>query len=173
MAVRPIRILGDPILREQCRPVVAVDEEVRALIEDLRDTMREAEGVGLAAPQLGVPLRVFVYEVPEPEPASGALVNPRIVSREGSVKEVEGCLSIPGLSELVTRAARVTVEGLDGEGREVRLEAEALLGRCLQHEIDHLDGILFLDHLSPLKRKMLLSRWAKMDDSEKEPVRAL
>ncbi|MFQ5889400.1 MAG: peptide deformylase [Gemmatimonadota bacterium] len=173
MSVWEIRIFGDPVLREKCRAVESIDGEIRTLIDDLTDTMYAAEGVGLAAPQVGVPLRVFVYDVREPEARAGALVNPRIVERSGTAKETEGCLSIPGLSEIVGRDARVVVEGLDRDGREVQIDAEGLLSRCLQHEIDHLDGILFIDHLSPLKRKMLLSKWAKMDESEKVPVHAL
>lgn len=159
--IRQIRLLGDPVLREKCRPVEAVDEEVRELIEDLRETMYDADGIGLAAPQVGVPLRVFVYDVREEEHLPGVLVNPRIVDSSGSVRESEGCLSIPDLTEVVERHERVVVEGLDGSGNPARIEAEGLLSRCLQHESDHLDGVLFFDRISPLKRKMLLAKWAK------------
>lgn len=168
MSVREIRRLGDPVLREKCRAVEAVDEEVRLLVEDLMETMYAAEGIGLAAPQVGVPLRIFVYDIADPEVSPGALINPVVVEREGTVKEEEGCLSIPGLTELVERSARVVVKGLDADGNEVRLEAEGLLSRCLQHEADHLDGLLFLDRLSPLKRRMLLKKWAKMDASDRQ-----
>ncbi len=152
-----------------------LDEEVRDLIRDLTETMYEADGIGLAAPQVGVPLRVFAYDIRDPEDpdASGVLVNPRVVSSEGSARDTEGCLSIPGLQEVVERPARVVVEGLDEEGREVSIEADGLLSRCLQHEIDHLDGILFLDRVSPLKRRMLLDRWSKMDPDEAEAPAAL
>lgn len=170
MSVRRIRMLGDPVLREACRPVEAVDERVRALVTDLMETMYEAEGVGLAAPQVGVPLRVFVYDIRDPEAPPGVLINPEIVEREGSAKEEEGCLSIPGLAELVERSARVVVEGLDADGAPVRIEAEGLLARCLQHEKDHLDGVLFIDRLSPLKRRMLLKKWSKREEAE--PQRA-
>ena len=173
MSVRHIRLLGDPVLREVAREVERVDEEVRTLVEDLTDTMYEADGIGLAAPQVGVPLRVFVYDVRDPETPSGALINPRIVERTGQVKEEEGCLSIPDLREIVARAERVVVEGLDPDGSEVRLEADGLLSRCLQHEIDHLDGVLFIDRVSPLKRKMLLKKWGKRPESEKSPVPAM
>lgn len=159
--IRQIRLLGDPVLREKCRPVETVDEDLRELIEDLRETMYEADGIGLAAPQVGVPLRVFVYDVREEEHLPGVLVNPRIVDSSGSVRESEGCLSIPDLTEVVERHERVVVEGLDEDGNPVRLEAEGLLSRCLQHESDHLDGVLFFDRISPLKRKMLLAKWAK------------
>ncbi len=167
MSVREIRLLGDPALREPAEPVSGVDEEVRELVRDLMDTMYEADGVGLAAPQIGVPLRVFVYDVREPEAPSGALINPEIVEREGAVKGEEGCLSIPGLTEIVERSARVVVRGLDAEGREVEIEAEGLLARCLQHEKDHLDGVLFLDRVSPLKRQMLLNKWRKMEPADR------
>lgn len=165
MAVRALRFFGDPALREDCREVEEVDDEVRALIDDLIDTMYAEEGIGLAAPQVGVPRRVFVYDVQDPEIEPGALINPRIVEAEGSVRESEGCLSIPGLTEIVERSARVVVEGLDREGEPVRIEAEGLLSRCLQHERDHLDGVLFVDRVSPLKRKMLLKKWARQDEA--------
>lgn len=165
MAVRTLRFFGDPVLRENCREVEEVDDDVRALIDDLTDTMYAEEGIGLAAPQVGVPLRVFVYDVQDPEIEPGALVNPRIVEAEGSVRESEGCLSIPGLTEIVERSARVVVEGLDREGEPVRIEADGLLSRCLQHERDHLDGVLFVDRVSPLKRKMLLKKWARQDEA--------
>lgn len=159
--IRQIRLLGDPVLREKCEPVEAVDDEVRALIEDLQETMYDADGIGLAAPQVGVALRVFVYDVREEEHRPGILINPRIVASSGSVRESEGCLSIPDLTEVVERHERVVVEGLDADGQPVRLEADGLLSRCLQHESDHLDGVLFFDRISTLKRKMLLAKWAK------------
>jgi peptide deformylase len=173
MSVREIRLLGDPVLRQSCAEVNEVTDQVRSLVDDLTDTMYEADGIGLAAPQIGVPLRVFVYDVRDPELESGVLINPRIVEAGGSMKEEEGCLSIPGLAEFVERKARVVVEGLDREGRIVRVEGIGLLSRCLQHECDHLDGVLFIDRLSPLKRKMLLRKWAKMDESERRAAGAL
>jgi peptide deformylase len=172
MAVRDIRILGDSALRVRCSEVELVDDEVRQLVDDLMDTMYAADGIGLAAPQVGVPLRVFVFDVREPEIEPGVLINPRFVEAGGSIRDTEGCLSIPGLNETVERYAEVAVEGLDREGREIRIEATDLLSRCLQHENDHLDGILFIDRLSPLKRKLLLNKWAKMDESEKRPAGA-
>ncbi|HKK27105.1 MAG TPA: peptide deformylase [Gemmatimonadota bacterium] len=161
MSVLDIRILGDPILREACEPVETFDEELRTLVRDMRETMYEADGIGLAAPQVGVPLRVFVYDVRVGEVAQGVLVNPVIEARSGTMKSEEGCLSIPGISEVLERAERVVVTGLDVDGEPVRIEAEGRLGVCLQHETDHLDGVLFLDRLSPLKRKMALNRWSK------------
>ena len=172
MAVRDIRILGDSALRVRCSEVEQIDDEVRQLVDDLMDTMYAADGIGLAAPQVGIPLRVFVYDVREPEIEPGVLINPRFVEAGGTIRDTEGCLSIPGLNETVERYSEVVVEGLDREGRAVRIEATDLLSRCLQHENDHLDGILFIDHLSPLKRKLLLNTWAKMDESEKRPAGA-
>lgn len=170
MSVRDIRMFGDPVLREPAEPVETFDDELRALVADMMETMYAAEGVGLAGPQVGVPLRVFVYDVREPEHPPGAIVNPRVVESEGAAKEEEGCLSVPGLTALVERAERVVVEGRDPEGGEVRVAGEGLLARCLQHEIDHLEGILFLDRVSPLKRRMLLKKWAKMEDPEPTPL---
>jgi peptide deformylase len=157
MALREILILGDSALRVRCDEVESVDDEVRQLVDDLIETMYAADGIGLAAPQLGVPLRVFVYDVREPEIEPGVLINPRFVEAGGTVRDTE-------------RYAEVVVEGLDREGREIRIEARDLLSRCLQHENDHLDGVLFIDRLSPLKRKLLLNKWAKMDDSDKRPI---
>jgi len=162
MAIRPIRVLGDPVLRRRAVEVVAVDDAVRALIADLFDTMRAAEGIGLAAPQIGVSLRVLVADVGPEGPGPLALVNPVLVEVSAERERAwEGCLSLPGLEAEVERPARVVVTGLDGEGRPVRLEAAGLLARCLQHEIDHLDGRLILDRVSPLKRRLLLAQWKK------------
>jgi len=163
MAVREIRILGDPVLRTPAEPVAEVDDEVRQLIDDMLETMYDADGVGLAAPQVGVSRRVIVIDVREPDVAPFALVNPVIVERADEVERgEEGCLSIPGLRDIVERSAKVVVEGLDRDGLPRRIEAEGLLARALQHEVDHLDGILFIDRISPLKRQMLLKRWQKM-----------
>ena len=167
MTVRDVRYLGDPVLREMCQEVEEVDDEVRDLVDDLVETMYAADGIGLAAPQIGVPLRVFVYDVRDEEVEPGVLVNPRIVEATGVQKEVEGCLSIPGLDEVVQRKQRVVVEGLNRAGEPVRVEADGLLSRCLQHEYDHLDGVLFIDRVSPLKRRMLLKKWSKTDESKR------
>lgn len=166
--MRQVRYLGDPVLREMCREVETIDDDVRALVDDLLETMYAEDGIGLAAPQIGVPLRVFVYDVRDDELVPGVLVNPRIVEATGKQKEVEGCLSIPGLDEVVERSAHVVVEGLDREGEPVRIEATGLLSRCLQHENDHLDGVLFIDRVSPLKRRMLLKKWSKTDEAGRQ-----
>ena len=166
--MREVRYLGDPVLREMCREVETIDDDVRALVDDLLETMYAEDGIGLAAPQIGVPLRVFVYDVRDDELEPGVLVNPRIVEATGKQKEVEGCLSIPGLDEVVERSGQVVVEGLDRDGEPVRIEATGLLSRCLQHENDHLDGVLFIDRVSPLKRRMLLKKWSKTDEAGRQ-----
>jgi peptide deformylase len=168
VSVREVRYLGDPVLREMCREVETIDDDVRALVDDLLETMYAEDGIGLAAPQIGVPLRVFVYDVRDDELKPGVLVNPRIVEATGKQKEVEGCLSIPGLDEVVERSGHVVVEGLDRDGETVRIEATGLLSRCLQHENDHLDGVLFIDRVSPLKRRMLLKKWSKTDEAGRQ-----
>jgi peptide deformylase len=168
VSVREVRYLGDPVLREMCREVETIDDDIRALVDDLLETMYAEDGIGLAAPQIGVPLRVFVYDVREDEISPGVLVNPRIVEATGKQKEIEGCLSIPGLDEVVERSGQVVVEGLDRDGEPVRIEATGLLSRCLQHENDHLDGVLFIDRVSPLKRRMLLKKWSKTDEAGRQ-----
>lgn len=163
MPVRGIRILGDPVLRKKADPVAEIDDEVRRLIKDMFETMYEADGVGLAAPQVGASQRVIVVDPREQDVKPLGLVNPVILeSGNDSDRGEEGCLSIPGLKDIVERSASIVLEALDVEGKPVRVEAEGLLARVLQHEVDHLDGILFIDRVSPLKRKMLLKRWQKV-----------
>ncbi len=154
MAVRPIVMADQPILRRKAEPVARITPALRRLIDDMVETMRAAEGIGLAAPQVGETLRVIVVEVPEDEevPGSGilyAVINPEIVEASPEIEEgVEGCLSIPGWYGWVPRARAVTVRGLDRDGRRVRIRAEGLVARVFQHEIDHLDGILFPDRIT-------------------------
>lgn len=163
MAVRPVRLLGDPVLRTPARPLEEVTQATRALIADMFDTMYKEEGVGLAAPQVGVSERVIVVDPRDEETAPFALVNPVIIEiGEERDRGEEGCLSIPGLKDIVERALTVTVEGTDPDRGTRRIEAEGLLARILQHEVDHLDGVLFLDRVSPLKRRMLLRKWRKL-----------
>jgi len=159
--IREIRLYGDPVLRAESDLVESFDEDLKQLIDDLLETMYDADGIGLAAPQVGVPTRVFVYDIRDPEIEAGVLVNPVIIDRSGSLRDEEGCLSLPGLTEIVERAERISVRGLDADGNPVELDAEGLLSRCLQHENDHLDGILFFDRVSPIKRKILLRKWQK------------
>lgn len=160
MSVLKIEMLGADVLRRRAEEVAEVDDALRRLVRDMFDTMYDAEGVGLAGPQVGVSRRVIVVDVKEEGTRPFALVNPRIVesSRETDKAE-EGCLSIPGVSSVVERPSTLTVEGLDEKGQPVRMEADGLLARCIQHEIDHLDGILFIDRISPLKRTMVLKKY--------------
>lgn len=157
MAVRPVRLYGDPVLRQKARPVADVDDAVRALVDDLRETMVAYHGVGLAANQIGVLQRVLVVDVPVDgqSRARVALINPVLDQRSGTEADEEGCLSIPGLYEDVRRAQRVRVRGMDEQGQPVEFVAEGYVARAIQHEVDHLDGVLFVDRLSPLKRQFL------------------
>ena len=170
MAIRDIRILGDPVLREPAEAVPEVDDDVRRLVRDMLETMYHAQGIGLAAPQVGVSQRVIVVDLGESDEdgvGTVALVNPAVVeSSRKKERGPEGCLSIPGMEEVVERPSTVTVEGLDQDGEPVSLEASGLLGRALQHEIDHLDGVLFIDRVSPLKRRLLLRKWQKSQAEE-------
>lgn len=157
MAIRHIVTYPDPFLRQPTRTVEAVDADVKALIQDMADTMYAEPGVGLAAIQIGVDKSVIVYDVTqeEGERQFEALINPEIVSQEGSViSENEGCLSVPDFRADVKRFERVSVKGLDREGRPVAFDADGFLSIVLQHEIDHLKGILFIDRISSLKREM-------------------
>jgi peptide deformylase len=142
MAVLDIAKYGEPVLRVRCMSVERVTDETRKLIADMIETMNAAAGVGLAAPQVRVPQRLFVYDVGD---GPGALINPELVRQEGEVVGVEGCLSIPRLQGDVARAEKVLVRGLDQHGRKVRIEATEWLARVFQHEMDHLDGVLFID----------------------------
>lgn len=158
MSLRPLHLLGSPVLRQHSLEVKTVDEEVRRLVEDMFETMDAARGIGLAANQVGVARRVAVVDV---EGDRFTMIDPRIVEAEGRASAEEGCLSIPDIYGDVTRPERVVVEALDAKGTPYRKEAIGLKARAIQHEIDHLDGILFLDHLSLIKRQMLLARWRR------------
>jgi peptide deformylase len=158
MALRDLHLLGSPVLRTRSDNVPAVDEEIRAFIADLFETMDAAKGIGLAANQVGVARRVAVVDV---EGNRFAMVNPVIRSAEGRSRAEEGCLSIPELYGDVTRPDRIVLDAIDEQGKPFSLEASGMVARCIQHEIDHLDGILFVDHLSPLKRQLLLARYKK------------
>jgi peptide deformylase len=156
VAVLKIRTFGDPVLREPAKEVEKISDAHRGLIRDMFETMREAPGVGLAAPQVGVMDRIFVYEV---EDDSGTLINPVLVEGSSEEKEEEeACLSLPGLSYPVRRHARVTVAGLDEAGEPVSLHGSGLLARVFQHEMDHLDGVLFIDRLPEALKKEALAQ---------------
>jgi len=151
--IQPIRLFGDPVLRKAATEVVDFDRELRRLVEDLTDTMLEAPGAGLAAPQIGVGLRVFTWYV---EGEVGHLVNPVLRLSEEQQDGPEGCLSIPGLSIDCRRALSVVAQGFDQYGEPVTIEGSELLARAIQHETDHLDGVLFLDRLDPANRKLAM-----------------
>lgn len=159
---REVRLYGDPVLRKKASKIAEMTPELRRLIADMFDTMYAEEGVGLAAPQVGVGQRLIVVDPRIDDVKPFALVNPEIVeSSEETDRDEEGCLSLPGLKDVVERSARVVVTGTNAEGETQRIDATGLLARVLQHEVDHLDGILFIDRVSPLKRKMMLKKWEK------------
>ncbi len=160
MAIRQIHLLGSPTLRERATEIEVVGPETQALVQDLFDTMYADQGVGLAANQIGLTNRVAVVDNGE-DPAV-VLINPVITARSGTVRAEEGCLSIPDIFADVDRAQQVTVETTNLEGERIQVEASDLLARVIQHEIDHLDGILFVDRVGPLKRRILLKKWQKM-----------
>ncbi len=147
MAVRPIVLLGDPILRQKAKRITRFDPSIQQLIDDMIETMRAAPGTGLAAPQVGVPLRVVVIEVDE---QVTVLCNPEITELQGEYEPEEGCLSIPGYVANVKRALKVTVKARNRRGKEIKIKADGLLAHAIQHEVDHLDGILFIDRLPSL-----------------------
>jgi len=162
VTVRTLHILGSPVLRQQSPAVATVDDAVRQLVDDLFETMRAAKGVGLAANQIGVARRVAVVDVGEEDPPPLVLINPVILERSDDHETAEeGCLSIPDIFGDIERHARIVVEALDRDGAKLRVEAQGYKARAIQHEIDHLDGVLFLDHLSAVKRSLLLAKWKK------------
>jgi peptide deformylase len=163
MAVRDVHVLGSPVLRQRAEEVAGVDDALRTLIDDMFDTMAAFSGVGLAANQVGIARRVAVVNA---EGQTITMINPRIVEADGRDVKEEGCLSIPEIYGEVTRPERVVLEALDEDGAPYRLDAGGLVARAIQHEIDHLDGILFIDHLSPMKRQLLVSRWKKEHKGE-------
>ncbi len=165
MTVRPIRYLGDPVLRRPAQPVEDVNDAIRHLIEDMIESMHEAQGVGLAAPQIGVGLQVVVLGMPDEEPF--ALVNPRVTAHSGTrVMDAEGCLSVPGYRGTLNRSVKVTVQALDAYGRQIEITAENdLLAEALEHEVDHLNGILYVDHVLDLSKlqKLRGTGWSDAD----------
>ncbi|RKG66952.1 peptide deformylase [Corallococcus sp. CA054B] len=168
--VREILIWPDPILKQKAKPVAKVDDKVRALIKDMFETMYAAEGVGLAAPQVGILQRIIVLDTRPQQPDSKplAMINPEFVLLEGETTYTEGCLSIPGEAEDVDRAAFATVRYLDEEGQEQTLRCDGLLAIAVQHETDHLDGTVFVDHVSTLKREFIRKRMKKLKASREQ-----
>jgi peptide deformylase len=158
MSLLPLHLLGSPVLRQHSSEVKTVDDAVRRLVDDMFETMDAAKGIGLAANQVGVTRRVAVVDV---DGDRFVMIDPHIIETEGRTAAEEGCLSIPDIYGDVTRPERVVIEALDSAGNRYRKEAIGLKARAIQHEIDHLDGILFLDHLSLIRRQMLLARWRR------------
>ena len=170
MSLLDIHVLGSPILRQETQPVDRMTGELRRLADDMLETMHAAKGIGLAAPQVGRVERLAVIDI-EDNPI--VVVNPEIILTEGAAKGEEGCLSIPEVFGDDERATRITVRALDRDGKPFELEATDLLARCLQHEIDHLHGKLFLDYLSFLKRRSALSKWESMKKDFPQNIRKL
>ena len=150
MAIIPIRVAPDPVLRQKSKRVRSIDSSIHKLIANMLETMHAAPGVGLAAPQVGIPLRVIVIGLPEQEDI--ALINPEIVRRKGERLVNEGCLSVPGYAGEVKRAEAVTVKGRDQNGKEIRIKADELLAQALEHEIDHINGVLYIDRLESMDK---------------------
>ncbi len=161
MAILDILHFPDPRLRSTATTVEVVDKAISRLISDMFETMYQAPGIGLAAPQVNVSKRIVVMDVSEDRDTPLCFINPEIVERDGEEEMEEGCLSVPGIYETVTRAERVKVQALDREGEPFELEAEGLLAVCIQHELDHLDGKLFVDYLSSLKRQRIRKKLEK------------
>jgi peptide deformylase len=145
MAVRKVCCLPEAVLRQKARKVPSIDGSIKRLISDMIETMQAENGVGLAAPQVGVSLRVAVLQMPEEEPF--AIINPKVVKRSGERQVMEGCLSVPGYQGELNRSTSITVKGLNQQGKEIRIKATGLMAQALEHEIDHLNGILYIDHI--------------------------
>jgi peptide deformylase len=162
--IRPILKYGDTVLHDRAQPVSTITPEVERLIDDMIETMYAAPGIGLAAPQVGVPLRIFVVDISVGRDPNAllTLINPEFVEREGTQLEEEGCLSVPGFNATVVRPTKAVVKGLDRSGKEHRHEASGLLARAFQHEMDHLDGTLFVDRLRGLKRDLIVRKIKKL-----------
>ena len=169
--IRPIRVLGDPVLRRRAQAVTKIDDSIRELADDMFETMHAAKGIGLAAPQVGISERVFVADV---EGTRYVMVNPELIEVRGDVSPYEeGCLSIPDILGEVNRPTDITMRALDVNGEPFTVNATGLLARCLQHELDHLNGKLFIDYLSLLKKRRALAEWAKLEKDFPGHVRVL
>jgi peptide deformylase len=162
--LRRILKYGDSTLHRKAQPVAAITPDIERLIDDMVETMYAAPGVGLAAPQVGVPLRIFVVDLSVGREADGliTLVNPEFVERDGTQLEEEGCLSVPGFNATVLRPARAVVKGIDRHGEPIQMEGTGLLARAFQHEMDHLDGTLFVDRLRGIKRDLIVTKIRKL-----------
>jgi peptide deformylase len=167
LAILPILCFPDPRLRKVAKPVEAVDERIRTLLADMLETMYDAPGVGLAATQINFHQQVIVVDVSEEKDQPLFLINPKITALSGEESMEEGCLSVPETNEMVTRAAKITVSALNEQGESIELQADGLLAVCIQHEIDHLQGKLFVDYLSGLKRNRIKKRLTKVKKQNK------
>ena len=167
--LRPILRYGDAPLHVPAQPVTTFDASLHRLIDDMIETMYAAPGIGLAAPQVGVPLRIFVADISGGHNATDLLtfINPELVERSGLQREEEGCLSVPGFNATVQRSTRAVVRGLTRDGNEQTIEGTGLLARCFEHEMDHLDGMLFVDRLRGIKRDLIVKRIRKLARSGK------
>jgi peptide deformylase len=171
MPILPIRHYPDPVLHKKAEPIDTITEEIKTLAANMADTMYAAPGVGLAAPQVGVSKNLIVLDCsPKEQPELIVAVNPEIIEREGECFEEEGCLSVPGFYTRITRSARVKVRYLNLEGRQVERDATGLLAIAFQHEIDHLLGILFVDHLSPLKKGIFRKKYQKIQKQQEQEL---
>jgi len=167
--IRPILRYGDGILHHPAAPVREITPEIQQLIDDMVETMYAAPGIGLAAPQVGVALRIFVADISAGRSSADLLtfINPEFVARDGTQREEEGCLSVPGFNAVVTRASRAVLRGLARDGSEQVIEATGLLARCFEHEMDHLDGTLFVDRLRGLQKDLIVRKIRKLTRSGK------
>ncbi|HET9855683.1 MAG TPA: peptide deformylase [Methylomirabilota bacterium] len=159
MALLTVRLYGDPVLRQVAAPVREITAEIKRIIADMTETMWHQVGIGLAAPQVGLPHRILVMD--DGQGGAQALINPEIETRSGTVREEEGCLSLPGIFGVVERSKTVTVRAMDADGKPVSLEATGLKARIVQHELDHLDGVLFIDRLPPVTRDRIKKKIQK------------
>lgn len=164
MAVLEIRKYPDEILKKKASEITDIDGNVQKLIDDMIETMYKSNGIGLAAPQVGVSKRLIIVDISPREENNSLIVmiNPQIVSKEGEVLSEEGCLSLPGFITRLKRSEKIFVKGIDRKGKDIEIETNGLLGRAIQHEIDHLDGILLIDRISPLKRELFRKKYQKI-----------
>ena len=159
MALLTVRLYGDPVLRQTATPVREITAEIKRIIADMTETMWHQVGIGLAAPQVGLPHRILVMD--DGKGSAQALINPEIETRSGTIREEEGCLSLPGVFGVVERSKTITVTAMDADGKPVSLEATGLKARIVQHELDHLDGVLFIDRLPPVTRDRIKKKIQK------------
>ncbi len=170
MAARPVVTYGSPPLKQRAREIEKIDDAVRKLADEMFETLDASRGIGLAAPQIGVSLRLIVLSIPLEDETRWkcAIVNPELVAKKGKAASEEGCLSIPGIYEEISRAAEVEVRGLNLDGEEITVEGTGLLARALQHEIDHLEGVLIVDRLSSAKRHVLQKKLRELEETTRE-----